>query len=61
MINTVVIVVEGGVVQDVYCPDGIDYEVIDYDDLEESLSRDNATMYAQRVLRSYGYGEGGAA
>jgi hypothetical protein len=48
-------------VQDVYCPDGIDYEVIDYDDLEESLSRDNATMYAQRVLRSYGYGEGGDA
>lgn len=53
------IVVEGGVVQDCFCPVPFEYEVFDYDDLQETMTGDEATRYVTRELARYNP-EGGA-
>ena len=56
--NRVVVIVEGGVVQDVYLPDlSGNWEVIDYDDLSETMARDEATKAAMQRLAELGYGD----
>lgn len=49
----IAIVIEGGCVVDVYCEQPIEYEIFDYDDLEDGMSKEDATSHVMNALKAY--------